>query len=157
MYNYSFRSIIVPILIIGAFSVFLSGFLSGCGKKAPPKPPLHEALPIVTDLSYSIDGNKLKLTWTVPGVKQKVKSALSGFVIYRSKKPFSGSECLNCPVLFKRIADIPIKADGAGKLKKDIITYNEILKKGCRYIYKVTVYADNEVTGNDSNQIDFVY
>ena len=157
MYNYCFRSIIVQILIIGAFSVFLSDFLSGCGKKAPPKPPLHEVLPIVTDLSYSIDEDKLKLTWTVPKVKQKVKSDLSGFVIYRSKKPFSESDCLNCPVVFKRIANIPINANSSGNLKKDIITYNEILEKGCRYIYKVTVYADNGVTGDDSNQIDFVY
>ena len=157
MYNYCFRNIIVQILIIGAFSVFLSGFLSGCGKKAPPKPPLHEVPPIVTDLSYTINGDKLKLTWTVPKVKQKVKSGLSGFVIYRSKKPFSKSECLNCPVVFKRIADIPIKANGSGNLKEDIITYNEILEKGCRYIYKITVYADNGMTGDDSNQIDFVY
>ncbi|MCK5508669.1 MAG: hypothetical protein KAI50_09135 [Desulfobacterales bacterium] len=157
MYNYCFRNIIVQILIIGAFSVFLSGFLSGCGKKAPPKPPLHEVPPIVTDLSYTINGDKLKLTWTVPKVKQKVKSGLSGFVIYRSKKPFSKSECLNCPVVFKRIADIPIKANGSGNLKKDIITYNGILEKGCRYIYKVIVYADNGMTGDDSNQIDFVY
>ena len=153
MYNYSFRSIIVQILIIGACSIFLFG----CGKKAPPKPPLHEILPIVNDLSYSIDGDKLKLAWTVPKVKQKVTSGLSGFVIYRSKKPFSESECLNCPVFFKRIADIPIKAKGAGNLKKDIITYNEILEKGCRYIYKVTGYTDNGVKGDDSNQIDFVY
>ncbi len=157
MYNYCFRSIIVQILIIGAFSVFLSGFLSGCGKKAPPKPPFYEVLPIINDLSYSIDGDKLKLTWTVPGVNQKIKSGLSGFVIYRSKKPFSKSECLNCPVVFKRIANMPIKAKGSGNLKKDIITYNEILEKGCKYIYKVTVCADNGMTGDDSNQIDFVY
>ena len=153
MYNYCFRNIIVQILIIGVFSIFLFG----CGKKAPPKPPLHEVLPIVNDLSYSIDGDELKLTWTVPKVKQKVKSGPSGFVIYRSKKLFSESECLNCPVLFKRIADIPIKVNDSGNLKKNIITYNEILEKGCRYIYKVTVYADNGVTGDDSNQIDFVY
>ena len=153
MYNYCCRSIIVQLLIMVAFSIFLSG----CGKKAPPKPPRQEEPPVVNDLSYSLDRNNFKLTWTIPEVKQKVKSGLSGFVIYRSKKPFSESECLNCPVFFKRIADIPIKAKGAGNLKKDIITYNEILEKGCRYIYKVTGYTDNGVKGDDSNQIDFVY
>ncbi len=61
--------------------------------------------------------------------------------------------CKKCPALFKRIADIPIE-------EKDIntqITYKETLEKGYRYIYKVTVYADNGVTGKDSNYIDFIY
>ena len=155
MYNYCCRSIIVQILIIVAFSIFLSG----CGKKAPPKPPRQEKPPVVEDLSYSLDGDHLKLTWTIPEVKRKVKSGLGGFYVFRSKKSVSVSEpdCKNCLKIFKRVADIPIKAKGSGHLKKDIITYNEILEKGCRYIYKVTGYTDNGVTGDDSNQIDFVY
>ncbi|MBC2695645.1 MAG: hypothetical protein HF982_10305 [Desulfobacteraceae bacterium] len=150
MYNFCCRNIIVQVLIIVVFSIFLSG----CGKKAPPKPQHQEKPPVVNDLSYSLDGNNLKLTWTIPEVKGNVKSGLSGFVIYRSKKPFSESECLNCPVFFKRIADIPIKAKSTGK---DIITYNEILQKGCRYIYKVVVYTTSGVMGKDSDMVDFTY
>ena len=153
MYNYCCRSIIVQILIIVAFSIFLSG----CGKKAPPKPPRQEKPPVVDDLSYSLDGDRLNLTWTIPEVKGNVKSGLGGFYVFRSKKSVSESDCKNCPKIFKRVADIPIKAKGSEHLKKDIITYNEILEKGCRYIYKVTGYTDNGVTGDDSNQIDFVY
>ncbi len=135
----------------------LAFVLFGCGKKALPKPPRRIPPPAINDLTSNIEKDMLKLTWTIPEEKESVESGLSGFVVYRSKRLFSESECLNCPVLFKRIADIPIKAKGSGNLKKDIITYNEILEKGYRYIYKVTVYADNGATGGDSNQIDFIY
>lgn len=151
MYNYCCRSIIVQILIIVAFSIFLSG----CGKKAPPKPPRYEEPPVVDDLSYSLDEDRLKLTWAVPKVKEKVKSGLGGFYVFRSKKSVSESDCKNCPKIFKRVADISL--EDMGNSGKDSIKYAEALEKGYRYIYKVTGCADNGVTGRDSNMVDFIY
>jgi hypothetical protein len=151
MYNYCCRSIIVPILIIVAFSIFLSG----CGKKAPPKPPRQEEPPIVDDLSHSLDGNNLKLTWTISEVKRKVKSGLGGFYVFRSKKSVSESDCKNCPKIFKRVADISLEdMENSGK---DRLKYVEVLEKGYRYIYKVVIYTNNGVTGKDSNVVDFTY
>lgn len=151
MYNYCCRSIIVQILIIVAFSIFLSG----CGKKAPPKPPRQEKPPVVDDLSYSLDGNKLKLTWTIPEVKRKVKSGLGGFYVFRSKKSVSESDCKDCPKIFKRVADISL--EHMRNSGKDSIKYAEVLEKGYRYIYKVVVYTTNGVMGEDSNVVDFTY
>ena len=151
MYNYCCRSIIFQILIIVAFSVFLSG----CGKKAPPKPPGQEEPPVVDDLSYSLDGDRLKLTWTTPEVNRKVNSGLGGFYVFRSKKLVSASDCKNCPVIFKRVADIFSQdTESSGR---DSIKYAESLEKGYRYIYKVVVYTNNGRTGKDSNIIDFIY
>ena len=150
-YNYCCRSIIIRILIIVAFSIFLSG----CGKKAPPKPPRQEKPPVVDDLSYSLDGDKLKLTWTIPEVKRKVKSGLGGFYVFRSKKSVSESDCKNCPKIFKRVADISL--ENMGNSGKDSIKYAEALEKGYRYIYKVVVYTTNGVMGEDSNVVDFTY
>ena len=150
MYNYYCRNIIVQILVIVTFSFFLSG----CGRKAPPKPPRQEEPPAVNDLSSSIDGNKLKLTWTIPEVKEKVKSDLGGFYVFRSKKLVSESDCKDCPVLFDRVSDISIE-DNLENIGKDRrIFYTETLEKGYRYIYKVVVYTNNGVTGKDSNIID---
>jgi hypothetical protein len=151
MYNYCCRSIIVQILIIVAFSIILSG----CGKKAPPKPPRQEKPPVVDDLSYSLDGNKLKLTWTIPEVKRKVKSGLGGFYVFRSKKSVSESDCKDCPKIFKRVADISL--EHMRNSGKDSIKYAEALEKGCRYIYKVVIYTKHGVTGKDSNIVDFTY
>ena len=152
MYNYYCRSIIVKILIIVAFSIFLSG----CGRKAPPKPPLQEKPPVVNDLSYSLDRNKLKLTWTIPKVKEKVKSGLGGFYVFRFKKAVSGSDCKNCPKIFEQVADIQLK-DNAKDSEKNSIRYNEVLENGNRYVFKIVVYTNNGVTGSNSNQIDFIY
>ncbi len=149
MYNYCCRSIIVRILIIVVFSIFLSG----CGKKAPPKPPRQEKLPVVDDLSYSLDGNNLKLTWTIPEVKRKVKSGLGGFYVFRSKKSVLEPDCKNCPKIFKRAADI--FPEDMGNSGKDSIKYAVALEKGYRYIYKVVIYTNNGVTGKDSNIVDF--
>jgi hypothetical protein len=151
MYNYCCRSIIVQILIIVAFSIFLSG----CGKKAPPKPPRQEKPPVVDDLSYSLDGDKLKLTWTIPEVKRKVKSGLGGFYVFRSKKSVLESDCKNCPKIFKRVADISL--EHMRNSGKDSIKYAEALEKGRRYIYKVVIYTKHGVMGKDSNIVNFTY
>jgi len=150
MYNYCCRSIIVQILIIVAFSIFFSG----CGKKAPPKPPRQEKPPVV-DLSYSLDGDNLKLTWTILEVKRKVKSGLGGFYVFRSKKSVSEPDCKNCPKIFKRVADISL--EHMGNSGKDSIKYAEVLEKSYRYIYKVVVYTTNGVMGEDSNIVNFTY
>jgi hypothetical protein len=130
--------------------------LSVCGKKAPPIPPSQIQPPAVNDLSASIDGNTLKTTWTIPKEKGKVTPGLSGFIVYRSKRPLSESDCKNCPVLFKRVADIPIEVKASGRPEKGSMTYYETLEKGYRYIYKVIGYAKG-VTSSDSNYIDFIY
>ncbi len=138
------------VLIISAL------FLFDCGKKAPPIPPSQIQPPAVNDLSASIDGDTLKMTWTIPKEKGKVTPGLSGFIVYRSKMPLSESDCKNCPVLFKRVADIPIEVKASERLEKGSMTYYETLEKGYRYIYKVIGYTKG-VTSSDSNYVDFIY
>ncbi len=130
--------------------------LSCCGKKAPPMPPGRSQPPTVDDLGARVDGDTLKLTWTVPREKGKVRSGVSGFMVYRSKMSPSGSDCKDCPLLFKRVAQMPVEAKGPGNLKKDSMTYYETLEKGYRYIYKVTSYSKG-ATGNDSNYVELIY
>ena len=132
-------------------------FISGCGKKAPPKPPRQALLPAVNDLSSNKDEDKLNLSWSVPKVKKKITQGLDGFIVCRSKKPVSASECRNCPIMFERVADIPIDIKSSGDLKKDMMTYSETLEKGYRYTYKVTAYGDNGMRSRDSNYVKFVF
>ena len=95
----------------------------------------------------------LTLTWTVPKGKKKVVSGFAGFLIYKSKKSITEEECKGCPVLFERVADIPIEDEEAG----DPVTFSETLEKGYRYIYKVTVYTKAGLFSNDSNYVQFTY
>ena len=131
-------------------------FSSSCGKKAPPVPPRQKKPPVVNDLGASIDGGALKLTWAIPKEKGKIISDLSGFIVYRSKMLLSDSDCKNCPVLFKRVADIPYEVSASGYMKKGNSTYTATLEKGYRYIYKVIVYRKG-VTSSDSNYVDLIY
>ncbi len=139
--------------LIAIFSILICivVFSPGCGRKAPPVPPGQARVPAVNDLSSSIDGDMLKLAWTIPDENRKIASDLGGFIVYKSKTSLSESACKECPVLFKRTADIPIEEKDINKK----ITYKETLEKGYRYIYKVTVYTNTEAVGKDSNYIEF--
>jgi hypothetical protein len=144
--------LILPFSILIIFVLLVLG----CGKKAPPVPPRQKKPPAVNDLRASIDGGILKLTWTIPREKGTIMPSLSGFIVYRSKMLLSGSDCKNCPVPFKRVADIPIEAKDPEYMKKGNSTYTETVEKGYRYVYKVIVYKKG-VTSSDSNYVDLIY
>lgn len=139
--------------MITIFSILLciAVFSTGCGRKAPPVPPGQARPPAVDDLSSSIDGDMLELAWTIPDEKVESASGLGGFIVYQSKTSLSEPVCKECPVLFKRIADIPVEEKDINKKT----TYNETLEKGYRYIYKVIVYTKTGASGKDSNYIEF--
>lgn len=143
------------ILQLSILSIFVL-FVSGCGKKAPPVPPHQKKSHAVNDLHANIDGDMLKLTWTIPREKGEIMPRLSDFIVYRSKMLHSDSDCKNCPVLFKRVANIPIEVRASGYMKKDTITFPKSLEKGYRYIYKVIVYRKG-ITSSDSNYVDLIY
>ena len=129
-------------------------FVISCGKKAPPIPPRHIAPPAVTDLTKQIEKDRLILTWTVPKGKRKAISNLAGFIVYRSKKSDSAPECKDCPVLFTRLDEVPIRKKVS---EKGIMTYSETLEEGFRYIYKVIARSTAGLTSGDSNYVEFTY
>jgi len=137
-------------------AIILVFLFPGCGKKGPPVPPRYKPVPAVSDLKYSIDGNILTLTWTIPKEKEKEKSAFSGFIVYRSKRPISDSDCKNCPKLFQKVSDIPadIRIDGPG-YENNNIEYCEEIERGFVYTYKVVLYTKSGAQSRDSNNINF--
>ena len=62
--------------LIAIFSILICivVFFPGCGRKAPPVPPGQARPPAVDDLSSSIDGDMLKLAWTIPDENRKITS-----------------------------------------------------------------------------------
>ena len=95
----------------------------------------------------------LTLTWTLPKGKKKVVAGYSGFIVYRSKKALTDKVCKGCPILFSRVADIPV----AGEIPGESMTYSETLVKGFRYIYKVTLYTKAGLFSGDSNLVEFTH
>ena len=151
--NKAFSTILfLQFLILICFACILFG----CGKKGPPVPPRQLTPPRVKDFTGYIVGDNLTLTWTIPPQKELISSGAEGSFVYRSKTLLSEPGCKNCPVLFTRVATIPIELKSSGGLDKDKIIYNETLEKGNRYIYKVNVYAKG-ITSSNSNYVDFVF
>ena len=139
------KSLIPAIIIL----VFL---LPGCGRKGPPVPSSQKPVPAVSDLKYSIDGDILTMTWTIPKEIEKVTTVSDGFIVYRYKRPISDSPCKNCPKLFQKVSDIPINAPG---YEKKNIEYREEIEKGFVYTYKVVLYTKSGAQSRDSNYINF--
>lgn len=122
-----------------------------CGKKAPPIPPTFVAPPVVNGLQVVLENNIAKLNWPVPEWKEKDENMLAGFYVYRSQILLSDTGCEDCPVRFKKVADIRIgnnKTDGS---------YVEPLEKGFQYSFKVSVYTDNGYEGETSEIVTLDY
>jgi hypothetical protein len=130
--------------------------LSGCGRKALPKPPRKSSPPQVKDLGYSVGKDSIKLSWTIPKTSNKAKSPATGFLIYRSKQSASEADCANCPMTFIKIGDVPVRG-GASRRSEPSLVFVQTIEPGYRYIYKIKAYDDDGVAGEDSNLIDFMY
>jgi hypothetical protein len=129
--------------------VFLGLFLA-CGEKGPPVPPEIEPLPVVQDLSKSLTGDFLTLTWSVPGRQGKTFKNPAGFKVFRARKSVIDSACKDCPDHYKLLADMPV----LGRIKNNRVTYQEILEPGYLYKFKVRLYTDRGAESRDSNIVE---
>ncbi len=148
---------ILTLPTLACASLFILAYmLSGCGKKNLPKPPGGNRPPQVIDLVYSIRGDSIKLSWTIPKTSDKAKSPAAGFLIYRSKQSASEADCVNCPISFLKIGDVPGRGGVSGRPEPSVV-FVQTIERGYRYVYKVKAYDDDGVAGKDSNLIDFTY
>ena len=136
--------------------IISASMLSGCGRKAMPKPPSGDRPPQVIDLGFSISEDTIKLSWSIPKTNDKAKSPATGFLIYRSKQLASEADCANCPMTFIKIGDVPVRSGVSGKPEPSVL-FAQTIEPGYRYIYKIKAYDDEGVAGKDSNLIDFRY
>lgn len=152
--NTSASKRLTVILLMSASWFF---FVTGCGKKGPPGFPSREKPPAVKDLSYKINGDLLELNWTIPKADDKPASRPAGFKVYRSKQSLTESDCKNCPLRFNEVGDVSIQDKRSEKQKQGLMNFSQSLETGYRYIYKIIIYNDYGVAGEDSNFVDFVY
>jgi hypothetical protein len=131
--------------------------LGSCGKKAPPEPPSGNKPPPVRDLAYSITGNTIKLSWTIPATTEKAKSPIAGFLIFRFQQSAHARECPNCPVIFKQTGDVPARSADPGQPGLAPLVYTQPIELGYRYIYKVRAYDDRGIASKDSNFVQFLF
>ena len=141
----------VPIIAVILAAVVL---MPGCGKKGPPEPPTGSRPPRVRDLGYGVSQNTLTLSWSIPRPDEKAQLPIAGFRIYRAQQSVSERECVNCPILFKEIGEVPVRGTGSGQTEPPPITFTDTIKSGYRYYYKVHGYSDDKVLSRSSNVIE---
>ena len=129
----------------------------GCGKKGPPEPPSGNKPPPVRDLKFSVTGNTIKLSWTIPPTTEKAKSEVAGFLIFRYQQPAHERECPNCPVIFKQTGDVPARTAGSKQTGRAPLVFSQTIEPGYRYIFKVKAYDDDGIASRDSNFVQFLF
>jgi hypothetical protein len=145
------------LLFITAAALLAEGFLLGCGIKGDPVPPRPFRPAAVTDLSHSLDGNNLTLTWTIPPETADMKNKTAGCRVFRSMQSQDETQCKNCPVPFEKIADIPVARDSSGNYLPKKLVYTETLVGGFDYTFKVSCYTDRDMVADDSNIVNLQY
>lgn len=131
--------------------------LPACGKKGPPVAPRQMPPPAVEKLSRHRAGDRLVLTWTLPAASGLQRTDLAGFRVYRSRVGRAEPDCRSCPVLFERIADIPMERSAAGSGGTPRFSFSDTPAEGYRYRYKVTIYTPAGHEGQASDTVDAIY
>ena len=140
------------------FIIVLAGVLwPGCGKKGPPRAPRQPLPATVKDLSYSIDHDRIQLSWTIPDADGRSASYPIRVKLFRFKQSVEDSDCEQCPIHFTEIADLPVQMKGPEQSGSGAMHFDEVLERGHRYVYKVVVYNKDGIGGKDSNTVEFSF
>ena len=119
---------------------------AGCGKKAPPLPPLNDMISCPANLSYSFTKGRIALQWTYSR-KNNTGIKCRGFKIFRAQRLLSGNTCKGCPLHF-------IEIDAVSPTQ---LHYSERIKRGYEYFYRIRAYSQSDVLSDVSNTIEVSY
>ncbi|MFH1102944.1 MAG: hypothetical protein V1714_04170 [Pseudomonadota bacterium] len=149
------RNIPFTYAVLFLMSAPLFCLIGGCGKKGPPVAPGAKPLPALSDLRLTMGIERIWLTWSIPDEMKKISAGIKGFAVYRYKISTAEPECKDCPILFRRMAQVPLEI----RLKDEVVgrpfSYEDRVESGNRYIYKVTVLMEDGRESPDSNFVPF--
>jgi hypothetical protein len=155
--NVSFSMVKVTFLMGVVFLL-----LSGCGKKGDPLPP-EPLMPLPPNqLSYTLEGNLLTLSWhdankdSGTTFQQGVFTEFSkvffskpggGVKIFQAVREQSKDACQTCPLMFEAVAVV----DSPKTL------YQHPIDPGFIYYYKLKSFTSGHLTSDDSETLSFEY
>ena len=118
----------------------------GCGKKGPPQLPDVKGPAGIRNLSASLVEEEIVLTWRPQSDKEA--GEVAGYMVYSPADPADAKDCQGCPVLFKRVAQIPMASSDDDTPQ---MTHRELQMPGIDYRFKVVPYDEQGRMGPDSN------
>jgi hypothetical protein len=151
-------------LLVGLLASLL--FIHGCGRKAPPKPPQAEPLPVVKALTAELAEARVRLSWTMAPLTDRLAHEAE-FVIYRDALSLAAGDCPTCPPQYELVAQLPYDPDAArnnaarmdatepnGGLK---FQYIETVAGGYRYRYQVALRLVDGRQGEPSKSVEVTF
>ena len=116
---------------------------AGCGKKAPPLPPLTDGnlLASPSKVSYTLDRNQVTIAWShrVDPVRAKIQPI--AFRIYMAQK--SADDCEGCPFVFIE----------AGQVAMPDMRFSITIDPEALYYFRVQALGENGIQSEPSKTI----
>ncbi|MFW6081851.1 MAG: hypothetical protein ACOC7W_08050 [Desulfosalsimonas sp.] len=131
-----------------AFVLIAAG---SCGKKAPPKAPVKENLPVAEKLESEVRGSSLILKWSLPESSEEKTPDPAGFVVFRAKTPV-GEDCPECPVNFERAGWVAYRS---GRIVPETWYFEDTVEPGYVYRYRIRCYSDAGRLGRESETVKY--
>ena len=140
--SYFMRSLFIALHLLIAVA-----FTAGCGKKAPPLPPIIEGNAIAApyNLKYTVTGDTLKLSWEHQTNEETARVKPDSFELFEAVKTFD--DCEGCPFKFSLLKEIP----------SSNFTYTYQIKKGYRYYFRVQAVNDDGKRSEYSKTVQYEY
>ena len=137
--------------------VFWAAIVTGCGIKGPPVPPDRTPPERVADLQAVVEGETIRMNWSVDKSAAEGASALKGFYVFRWQNPIEEPACPGCPKVFERIADVEMDSGKPAENQRLQFSVEAPLPTGYRYTFKVIGYGRGGLRSGDSNVLSFEY
>ena len=126
--------------------LILAGWGVGCGKKGPPLPPLALIPPAPIQLTFQLTEDLVNLQWKLASEFQtKASDTEMDLEIYKATRPLTGDACRDCPLRFKKIAELPVTT----------LQHGESLERGYQYFYRLRIRQGDAVFSEYSETISF--
>ena len=125
----------------------------GCGRKAPPRVPNAQPLPVVRNLTVSVNEATVVLTWEMAPLERRLAKD-ARFALYRDELPLSAEPCSTCPPRFQLVAQVAYDPQAAQGASGRVFTYSETIVGGSRYRYQVALRLDNGRQGEPSKTVE---
>ena len=134
----------------------------GCGRKAPPRPPAAEPLPVVAGLAAKrvqasglLQPPSVALTWTLMPLSDRMGKD-AGFALYRDALPISAGACPSCPPRYELVAQVPYTPAAPRVDAGFRFQHIDTVVAGYRYRYQVALRLADGRQADPSETVEVI-
>ena len=139
------KTIFNKTILIVLLSILVAVVSIGCGKKAPPLPPLAKGNIIAppTALEYRIIDQAIVLSWKHQVDVENAKIEPDAFEVFVAKRTFD--DCEGCPFVFTLAGTVPIPDT----------TFSMDLEKGFKYYFRIQAVNEDNLRSDYSKTVQY--